>query len=198
VVGKTRTAEFAGPHPTTTRNPHDPRRTPGGSSSGSAAAVAAGFVTAAVGTPTIGSVIRPASYCGVVGFKTTHGRLALDGAIACAPSCDSFGLFATSVPGVALLASVLPGAGRPSPARPVPAIPSQEFLNLAAAATLADYRAAIRILSEAGFTVLRTRLAADLQPWPQPSRSSSMSSSAEHTRTGCADTRTGSVPQPAR
>jgi Asp-tRNA(Asn)/Glu-tRNA(Gln) amidotransferase A subunit family amidase len=75
VVGKTVTTEFASTHPRGTRNPHDLRRTPGGSSSGSAAGVAAGMVSTALGTQVIGSTIRPASYCGCVGFKVSVGAL---------------------------------------------------------------------------------------------------------------------------
>jgi Asp-tRNA(Asn)/Glu-tRNA(Gln) amidotransferase A subunit family amidase len=75
VVGKTVTTEFAATHPRGTRNPHDPRRTPGGSSSGSAAAVATGMVTAALGTQVVGSILRPSSFCGVVGFKPTVGAI---------------------------------------------------------------------------------------------------------------------------
>ena len=73
IIGKTVTTEFAYFHPGPTRNPHDPRRTPGGSSSGSAAAVAAGMVPLAIGSQTNGSVIRPAAFCGVYGVKPTHG-----------------------------------------------------------------------------------------------------------------------------
>ena len=75
IVGKTVTTEFAATEPRGTRNPHDLRRTPGGSSSGSAAAVAAGMLSAALGTQVIGSTIRPASYCGCIGFKVTVGAL---------------------------------------------------------------------------------------------------------------------------
>jgi Asp-tRNA(Asn)/Glu-tRNA(Gln) amidotransferase A subunit family amidase len=75
VVGKTVTTEFAATHPRGTRNPHDPRRTPGGSSSGSAAAVATGMVAAALGTQVVGSILRPSSFCGVVGFKPTVGAI---------------------------------------------------------------------------------------------------------------------------
>jgi len=75
IVGKTVTTEFAATHPRGTRNPHDPRRTPGGSSSGSAAAVATGMVSAALGTQVVGSILRPSSFCGVVGFKPTVGAL---------------------------------------------------------------------------------------------------------------------------
>jgi len=75
VVGKTVTTEFAATHPRGTRNPHDPRRTPGGSSSGSAAAVATGMVAAALGTQVVGSILRPSSFCGSVGFKPTVGAI---------------------------------------------------------------------------------------------------------------------------
>src|SRR6185312_3327137 len=75
IVGKTVTTEFAATHPGATRNPHDLTRTPGGSSSGSAAAVGAGILSAGLGTQVIGSVVRPASYCGCVGFKPSIGAL---------------------------------------------------------------------------------------------------------------------------
>jgi len=75
IVGKTVTTEFAATHPRGTRNPHDVRRTPGGSSSGSAAAVATGMVAAALGTQVVGSILRPSSFCGVVGFKPTVGAI---------------------------------------------------------------------------------------------------------------------------
>src|SRR2546425_4972009 len=75
VLGKTVTTEFASTEPRGTRNPHDPRRTPGGSSSGSAAAVTTGMVAAALGTQVVGSIIRPSSFCGCVGFKPTVGAI---------------------------------------------------------------------------------------------------------------------------
>lgn len=97
VMGKTETTEFALFKPPSTRNPHDPSRTPGGSSSGSAAAVAAGLVPIALGTQTAGSVIRPASYCGVVGFKPTHGLIETSGIKPLSPSFDTVGVFGRSV-----------------------------------------------------------------------------------------------------
>lgn len=107
VVGMTRAAEFAGPGPAATRNPHDLARTPGGSSSGSAAAVAAGMVPAALGTQAIGSIVRPAAYCGVFGIKTTHGADPLDGVVPCSPSFDSLGVVAADVgTGAALLTAL--------------------------------------------------------------------------------------------
>ncbi|MCM2579970.1 amidase family protein [Streptomyces meridianus] len=107
LAGKTVTAEFAGPAPGPTRNPHRPRHTPGGWSSGSAAAVAAGVELLAIGTQTIGSVIRPAAYCGVTGFRPTHGRIPVDGVVPNAPTYDTVGLFTHDVRGAALAAGQL-------------------------------------------------------------------------------------------
>ncbi|WP_163557972.1 amidase [Halomonas sp. NO4] len=97
ILGKTVTTELAYYHPGKTHNPHDPARTPGGSSSGSAAAVAAGMVPLALGSQTNGSVIRPASYCGVVGFKPTFGAVPRTGVLTLAPSLDQLGVFARSI-----------------------------------------------------------------------------------------------------
>jgi len=101
VVGKTVTTEFAYFDPGPTRNPHDPARTPGGSSSGSAAAVAAGAVPLAIGTQTAGSVVRPASYCGVAALAVARGSLPTDGVHPLAPGLDTLGLFAATVADVA-------------------------------------------------------------------------------------------------
>jgi len=93
VAGKTHTTGFAYFDPSPARNPHDLGRTPGGSSSGSAAAVAAGMVRLAVGSQTMGSVLRPASFCGVVGFMPTYGRVSLEGVLPLVPSLDHVGFF---------------------------------------------------------------------------------------------------------
>lgn len=111
VVGKTVTSEFAYMAPTPTRNPADPRRTAGGSSSGSAAAVAAGMVPFAIGTQTGGSTIRPASFCGVAGYKPTFGLLPTPGMKCFSWSLDTVGLFAAGVADVAWFAETL--SGRP-------------------------------------------------------------------------------------
>lgn len=105
VIGKTVTTEFATMVPARTVNPLDPRRTPGGSSSGSAAAVAAGMVRFAFGSQTVGSTIRPAAYCGVVGYKPTFGTLSRSGMKMGAESLDTVGVIARSVDDVALLAA---------------------------------------------------------------------------------------------
>jgi Asp-tRNA(Asn)/Glu-tRNA(Gln) amidotransferase A subunit family amidase len=93
VMGKTHTTSFAFRTPAPTRNPRDRAHTPGGSSSGSAAAVAAGMIPFALGTQTGGSMLRPASYCGVTGFKPTYGLVALDGVLPFAKSLDTLGFF---------------------------------------------------------------------------------------------------------
>jgi Asp-tRNA(Asn)/Glu-tRNA(Gln) amidotransferase A subunit family amidase len=109
VIGKTSTTEFAFLNPTKTLNPNAPGRTPGGSSAGSAAAVAAGLVPFAVGTQTGGSVIRPASYCGVTGFKPSFGLLPTSGIKCFSWSLDTVGLFANSVRDVAWFAGAVSG-----------------------------------------------------------------------------------------
>ena len=96
ILGKTVCTEFAYPVPGPTTNPHDPTRSPGGSSSGSAAAVAAGFVSFAFGTQTAGSTIRPASYCGVTGLKPSYGLLPMDGIQPMSTTLDHLGVFAHS------------------------------------------------------------------------------------------------------
>ena len=107
VMGKTTTTELAAYEPTPTRNPHDTAHTPGGSSSGSAAAVAAGMVPVALGTQTAGSIVRPAAFCGVLGFKPTFGLVDRTGVGAQAPSLDTVGWFARGADDLALLLDVL-------------------------------------------------------------------------------------------
>ncbi|CAN7706871.1 amidase [Bradyrhizobium sp. LjRoot220] len=109
IMGKTVTTEYAYFHPGKTRNPHDPKHTPGGSSSGSAAAVAAHMVPGAIGSQTNGSVIRPAAFCGVVGFKPTHGLIPRSGALELSRTLDHVGVFGRSIEDVALLAEVMVG-----------------------------------------------------------------------------------------
>lgn len=109
LIGKTVTTEFAYAHPGPTLNPHNRKHTPGGSSSGSAAAVAAGMVGIAISSQTGGSTIRPAAYCGVVGFKPSLGRIHRGGMKALAPSTDTIGIHARSIADIALLLPVLAG-----------------------------------------------------------------------------------------
>ena len=117
VLGKTVTTECAFLHPGKTMNPWNPLHTPGGSSSGSAAAVAAGFVPAALGTQTNGSVIRPAAYCGVVGFKPTQATIPIAGALTFSHTLDQAGVFTRSVEDAAFLAAALTEEGVPAPQR---------------------------------------------------------------------------------
>ena len=107
IMGKTVTTEFAYFAPGKTRNPHNFEHTPGGSSSGSAAAVGASMVPLAIGSQTNGSTIRPAAYCGVVGFKPTHGLISRHGALTLSRTLDHVGLFANSIEDIALLAEQL-------------------------------------------------------------------------------------------
>ncbi|WP_241503882.1 amidase [Ferruginivarius sediminum] len=107
ILGKTVTTELAVYHPGKTRNPHNPAHTPGGSSSGSAAAVAAGMVPLALGTQTNGSVIRPASFCGVFGYKPSFGSISRRGCLMQSPSLDHPGVFAGTLEDAALMAESL-------------------------------------------------------------------------------------------
>jgi Asp-tRNA(Asn)/Glu-tRNA(Gln) amidotransferase A subunit family amidase len=130
ILGKTVTTECAYFSPGKTRNPHDPEHTPGGSSSGSAAAVAAGMVPLALGSQTAGSTIRPASFCGVYGFKPTHGLIPRTGVLQLSRTLDHVGFFSRNVEDLALLAEVLQGYDEGDPdTRPRARIP---FSDLAA------------------------------------------------------------------
>ena len=125
IMGKTVTTELAFTHPARTRNPRNPAHTPGGSSSGSAAAVGDGMVPLAVGTQTGGSIIRPASYCGVTGFKPTFGSISRRGVLMQSHTLDTVGVFAADPLGTALLADALFGydsSDRASVPAPFPAL----------------------------------------------------------------------------
>ncbi len=155
VAGKTRTAEFASIAPAETRNPHAPAHTPGGSSSGSAAAVAAGMVGLAIGTQTIGSMIRPAAYCGVVGFKPTYGRIPIDGTIANSPTFDTLGAFTADVAGAALAAAALCADWRAvtGSVPPVLGVPAGAYLDATTPAGRASYTATLEALQRNGIQV---------------------------------------------
>jgi len=163
ILGKTVTTEFAFYSPGKTRNPHDPARTPGGSSSGSAAAVACRMVPVALGSQTAGSVIRPASFCGVVGLKPSYGFLPLRGVSPLAPSLDTLGCFARSVadlpPLLAALGAPLPRVG--PPARPRLALCRTEQWPLAAEESRAAVERAAERLARAGAAVL------EVEPGPE-------------------------------
>jgi amidase len=123
LLGKTVTTEFANLHPGPTRNPHDLARTPAGSSSGSAAAVADFMVPIAIGTQTTGSTIRPASFCGVFGYRPTFGEHRMHGVMEASGSLDTLGILARSVDDIALYRDVLLGI----PPEPMPRIERPHF-----------------------------------------------------------------------
>ncbi|WP_329123295.1 amidase [Streptomyces sp. NBC_01465] len=157
IAGKTVTAEFAVLAPGPTHNPHNPAHTPGGSSSGSAAGVAAGLFPLSVGTQTVGSMIRPGAYCGVVAFKPTYDRIPTDGVIANAPSFDTLGLYAQDVAGLLPAASVVCDDWTPRDPDdlPVLGIPTGPYLDRAEPEALKSFTATAEHLERAGFTVRR-------------------------------------------
>lgn len=158
VAGKTVTAQFAMSAPGATRNPHDLDRTPGGSSSGSAAAVAAGSVPLAIGTQTVGSTIRPAAYCGVIGFVASRGRISTDGMLPNATSFDTIGVFAADLELLATVAPVMIPDWQPvSPSRrPVLGVPGDDYLAQAQSAGRRAFRTQVNRLRRHGFDVVRS------------------------------------------
>ena len=143
IMGKTVTTEFAFFHPGPTCNPHNFAHTPGGSSSGSAAAVAAGFCPLTLGTQTIGSISRPASFCGIVGFKPSFGRISTAGIIPFSRSADHIGFFTQDLEGSQIIASILcenwnddlPEINR----KPVLGIPKGKYLQQASPEILSAF-----------------------------------------------------------
>jgi len=128
ILGKTVTTELATYAPGKTCNPHNPAHTPGGSSSGSAAAVAAGMAPLALGSQTNGSVIRPAAYCGVFGFKPTHGLVSRHGVLRLSRSLDHMGIFARTIEDIALACEILvAGDERDPDTRPRARVPFREI-----------------------------------------------------------------------
>lgn len=167
VLGKTVTTEFAGFGPGHTRNPHDLAHTPGGSSSGSAAAVAAGMTPLAVGTQTGGSVIRPAAYCGVVGFKPSYDRIPRDGVIPRSPSIDHVGLFTPDVAGMRLAASVTcddwEAPPAPSGDPPTLGVPEGPYLDAVSTDAMDAFEEQADALDAAGYEVQRVETFEDLE-----------------------------------
>jgi aspartyl-tRNA(Asn)/glutamyl-tRNA(Gln) amidotransferase subunit A len=159
IVGKTTTTEFAYREPPATGNPWNPGHTPGGSSSGSGAAVGARMVPLALGTQTAGSVLRPAAYCGAVGLKGTHGLVPVDGVIPLAWSLDHVGVLARSVGDAALAMSVMAGASfAPAPGRPPRLALAPELLARAESATAARVQAAADAFGRVGAVVTEVKL----------------------------------------
>jgi Asp-tRNA(Asn)/Glu-tRNA(Gln) amidotransferase A subunit family amidase len=165
IVGKTVTTEFAYFAPGPTRNPHHPEHTPGGSSSGSAAAVAAGLCTMALGTQTIGSIVRPASFCGVVGYKPSYERVSRDGVIPLSPSLDHVGCFAWNVAGAELAASVLVSDWHSSSKalKPVLGVPKGPYLDKASPEALGHFLELQEIFREAGYRIKPVEILKDFE-----------------------------------
>ncbi|MGY8826308.1 MAG: amidase [Candidatus Latescibacterota bacterium] len=165
VLGKTVTTEFAYFEPGPTRNPHNLAHTPGGSSSGSAAAVAAGYCPLALGTQTVGSVIRPAAFCGVIGFKPSYGRVNTQGIIYYSPSVDTVGFFARTIEMTLLASSLLCEGWRQIDVwhRPVLGVPEGPYLNQATVGGWEAFSQDVSALEEAGFSVKRMPLFNDIE-----------------------------------
>ncbi|PID56272.1 amidase [candidate division KSB3 bacterium] len=165
IAGKTVTTEFAYFEPGPTRNPHNPKHTPGGSSSGSAAGVASGFFPLSFGTQTIGSVIRPAAFCGIVGFKPTFNRIPTDGLLIFSKSADHVGLFTQDIEGMELAASLLCRQWRPVRAchiLPVLGVPEGRYLVQATDLALIAFENQIALLEQAGYCVKRIAMFEDI------------------------------------
>lgn len=163
VMGKTVSTEYAVRHPGKTRNPLDLSRTPGGSSSGSAAAVADGQVTLATGSQTAGSTIRPGAYCGVHAFKPTYGIVPMTGIKVLSATFDTMGLFARALDDLQLFRDVLVGADKPSPHVAPPRKPRIGFCRTPAwkktdTATQRHLTDAAKRLAKAGATVADVEL----------------------------------------
>ncbi|MFQ5850681.1 MAG: amidase [Candidatus Binatia bacterium] len=168
ILGKTVTTEFAYREPGPTRNPHNLDHTPGGSSSGSAAAVAAGFCPVALGTQTIGSVIRPAAFCGIVGFKPSYGRISTAGLVLFSESADHVGLFSQDVAGMTLAASLVCSdwklhlEGLRLAVNPVLGVPEGPYLTQVSPEALATFEGQLALLEEGGYSVRRVAALGDI------------------------------------
>jgi len=161
IVGKTHTTQFAFRDPAPTRNPWNPAYTPGGSSSGSAAAVAARMVPCAIGSQTVGSILRPAAFCGVVGLKGPHGLVPVDGAVPLAWSLDHVGPFARSVTDAALLLAVMADANvEPIPVEAPRLAVGRQLFDRAEPALRRHLEGVVERLAQAGARVTELTLPA--------------------------------------
>jgi Asp-tRNA(Asn)/Glu-tRNA(Gln) amidotransferase A subunit family amidase len=162
--GKTVTTEFAYFFPGPTRNPHNPDHTPGGSSSGSAAAVAAGLCHIALGTQTIGSIIRPASFCGVVGVKPTYDRISREGVVPLSPSLDHVGFFVPDVASAIAAARVL-YQDWDEPTQPLKkprlGMPAGPYLEGASQEGLTNFDLVCKTLESAGYELHQVQIMPD-------------------------------------
>ena len=167
ILGKTVSTEFAYFEPGPTRNPLNLGHTPGGSSSGSAAAVAAGLCPLALGTQTIGSTIRPAAFCGIIGFKSSYGRILTDGLINLSQSLDHVGLFTQDLAGMRMVAAILctewPSHNDTLPTNsPVFGVPEGPFLAQASPEVLTVFETQVARLEAAGYIIRRVKAFDDL------------------------------------
>lgn len=164
LVGKTVTAEFAYIAPGPTRNPHDLEHTPGGSSSGSAAAVAAGLCDIAIGTQTVGSIIRPAAYCGIHGFKPSYDALDRSGCLELAPSLDHIGCFARTIGAIRSTHAVMAAQSIKRTPRTEAlrlGVPSEAYLERSEGSARAHFGMVRELLSGAGCEIIPTDLFSD-------------------------------------
>jgi Asp-tRNA(Asn)/Glu-tRNA(Gln) amidotransferase A subunit family amidase len=170
IMGKTVTTEFACYMPGPTRNPRNPDHTPGGSSSGSAAGVATGFFPVALGTQTVGSVIRPAGFCGVVGFKPSFGRIPTDGIVPVSTSEDHVGYYSADVTGLSLVAPYLiddwrgamdPGSVSRGELRI--GIPEGPYLERATQEGRAQFASSVQRLAKAGLVAVPCQALAGIE-----------------------------------
>ncbi|MGH2496305.1 MAG: amidase, partial [Ktedonobacteraceae bacterium] len=168
ILGKTVTTEFAYFEPGPTRNPHNLAYSPGGSSSGSAAAVAAGYCPLAIGTQVIGSTIRPAAFCGIVGFKSSHARVPINGWILSSEALEHAGIFTQDMAGITLAASLMCENWRPAELSthgklPVLGVPEGPFLAQASREGLAGFEKQLALLEQAGYSVRRVQVLPDIE-----------------------------------
>ena len=165
VMGKTVTTEFAYFEPGPTRNPHNLNHTPGGSSSGSAAAVSAGFSPLTLGTQTIGSVNRPAAFCGIVGFKPSYNRIPTGGLLYFSRSADHVGCFTQDVEGMALAAAVLCHDWQEINVsyKPVLGVPKGNYLDQASEEALKAFTEQLARLKQSGYEIREVRALDDIK-----------------------------------
>lgn len=186
IAGKTVTTEFAYFEPGPTRNPHNLNHTPGGSSSGSAAAVAAGLCPLALGTQTIGSVIRPAAFCGIVGYKPTYERIASAGLVYFSRTVDHVGLFTQDVESMTLAASVLCQGWQADlvvESVPILGVPDGPYLEQTDKAALTIFEERIAQLAQAGVVVKRIPMFQDISDLNQLHRQLAFGEFAREHRT---------------
>ncbi len=166
ILGKTVTTEFAYFEPGPTRNPYNINHTPGGSSSGSAASVAIGYCPLSFGTQTIGSITRPAAFCGIIGFKPSYSRIDTDGVIPFSESADHVGFFTQNVKSVSLVASILCNKWKENITlkkdKFVFGVPTGKYLNQADKDTLIDFDKQIKLLQGSGHIIKELKMFDDI------------------------------------